>query len=333
MTNGIMIFRDRDLLQIAHRWTKDGVDFATATVLSTWGSAPRDIGSFMVVKRSGEFYGSVSGGCVENAVVVAAQRAIETQCSSLIEFGISDEDVITIGLACGGQIQILIEPSTYDHWHWGSKAFDRIEKREQSTLIRMFNQGGESSAYVSDTRWLTTGDSNYGAETGFDQSGEAFLQTFSAQKRVMIIGGVHIAQALVESLNSLDFEVVIIDPRTVWANPERFPNTRVVNAWPEDALSEIGIDRDTAILALTHDPKFDDRAISIGLRSSAFYVGALGGFKSAKARRERLLADGLTSAEIATLKTPIGLSIGAKGPAEIAISVVAQLIQVSRGTA
>ena len=117
----------------------------------------------------------------------------------------------------------------------------------------------------------------------------------------------------------------------MWANPDRFPNTKIVSAWPEDALTEIGIDKDTAIVALTHDPKFDDKAISMGLKSSAFYVGALGGTKSAKARRERLLADGLTSEVIDTLKTPIGLSIGAKGPAEIAVSVVAQLIQVSRG--
>ena len=326
-----MSFRDTDLLQIANRWTKNAVDFATATVLSTWGSAPRDIGSFMVVKHSGEFYGSVSGGCVENAVVVAAQHAIETKCSSLIEFGVSDEDVITIGLACGGQIQILIEPSTCDHGHWVSQAFDRIEKREQSTLVRVLNLGRESVNSVADKRWLTARDSDYGAETGFNQSGEVFFQTFSAQKRVIIIGGVHIAQALVESLDSLDFETIIVDPRTVWANPDRFPNTKIVSAWPEDALTEIGIDKDTAIVALTHDPKFDDKAISMGLKSSAFYVGALGGTKSAKARRERLLADGLTSEVIDTLKTPIGLSIGAKGPAEIAVSIVAQLIQVSRG--
>ena len=132
-----------------------------------------------------------------------------------------------------------------------------------------------------------------------------FFQTFSAQKRVIIIE-VHIAQALVESLDSLDFETIIVDPRTVWANPDRFPNTKIVSAWPEDALTEIGIDKDTAIVALTHDPKFDDKAISMGLKSSAFYVGALGGTKS-KARRERLLADGLTSEVIDTLKTPIGL--------------------------
>ena len=127
-----------------------------------------------------KFYGSVSGGCVENAVVVAAQHAIETKCSSLIEFGVSDEDVITIGLACGGQIQILIEPSTCDHGHWVSQTFDRIEKREQSTLVRVLNLGRESVNSVADKRWLTARDSDYGAETGFNQSGEVF-QTFGAK--------------------------------------------------------------------------------------------------------------------------------------------------------
>ena len=117
MTIGSMSFRDRDLLETANGWADSAVDFATATVLSTWGSAPRDVGSFMIINRSGEFYGSVSGGCVENAVVVAAQHSIETKCSRLIEFGVSDEDVIGIGLACGGQIQILIEPSTSDQGH------------------------------------------------------------------------------------------------------------------------------------------------------------------------------------------------------------------------
>lgn len=331
MTIGSMSFRDRDLLETANGWADSAVDFATATVLSTWGSAPRDVGSFMIINRAGEFFGSVSGGCVENAVVVAAQHAIETQRSSLIEFGVSDEDVIGIGLACGGQIQILIEPSTSDHGHWIPQAFTRMEKRERSTLIRMFNLSGKSINSVAYASWLPVGDPSLGARTGFDKSGEAFLQTFSAHKRVIVIGGVHIAQALVESLNSLDFETIIVDPRTLWANPERFPNTKVVNAWPEDALAEIGIDKDTAIVALTHDPKFDDKAISIGLRSNAFYVGALGGSKSAAARRERLIAEGLTSAELDKLRTPIGLSIGAKGPAEIAVSVVAQLIQVSRG--
>ena len=177
----------------------------------------------------------------------------------------------------------MIEPSTCDHGHWVSQAFDRIEKREQSTLVRVLNLARESVNSVVDKRWLTARDSDYGAETGFDQSGEVFFQTFSAQKRVIIIGGVHIAQALVESLDSLDFETIIVDPRTVWANPDRFPNTKIVSAWPEDALTEIGIDKDTAIVALTHDPKFDDKAISMGLTSSAFYVGALGGTKSAKA--------------------------------------------------
>lgn len=331
MTIGSMSIRDRDLLETANGWAHSAVDFATATVLSTWGSAPRDVGSFMIINRAGEFFGSVSGGCVENAVVVAAQHAIETQRSSLIEFGVSDEDVIGIGLACGGQIQILIEPSTSDHGHWIPQAFTRMEKRERSTLIRMLNLSGKSINSVAYASWLPVGDPALGARTGFDKSGEAFLQTFSAHKRVIVIGGVHIAQALVESLNSLDFETIIVDPRTLWANPERFPNRKVLNAWPEDALAEIGIDKDTAIVALTHDPKFDDKAISIGLRSNAFYVGALGGSKSAAARRERLIAEGHTSAELDKLRTPIGLSIGAKGPAEIAVSVVAQLIQVSRG--
>ena len=206
----------------------------------------------------------------ENAVVVAAQQAIETKCSSLIEFGVSDEDVIT-HRAGGGQIQILIEPSTCDHGHWVSQAFDRIRNENNRRSSGFSTLAVKVLTLLRTKRWLTARDSDYGAETGFNQSGEVFSKHSSAQK-VIIIGGSY--KALVESLDSLDFETIIVDPRTVWANPDAF-NTKIVSAWP-DALTEIGIDKDTAIVALTHDPKFDDKAISMGLKSSAFARGALG---------------------------------------------------------
>ena len=150
---------------------------------------------------------------------------------------------------------------------------------------------------------------------------------------MIIIGGVHIAQALVQGLAAIDLTVVIVDPREVWANPERFPDVEIRNQWPDDALSALGVDPDTAVIALTHDPKFDDPALAIALKSEAFYIGALGGSKSAKSRRERLLRLGLTDSEIDRLHSPIGLPIGAKGPSEITVSILADVIASYRNVA
>ncbi|MEC8694760.1 MAG: XdhC family protein, partial [Pseudomonadota bacterium] len=140
----------------------------------------------------------------------------------------------------------------------------------------------------------------------------------------------HIAQALVTGLQSLEFDVLVVDPREVWANAERFPTCTIINQWPDDALTDIGIDSETAIIALTHDPKFDDPALLLALNSSAFYVGALGGTKSANSRRLRLLENGLTGVAIDRLQSPVGLSIGAKGPSEITVSILAELISTYR---
>lgn len=329
--NDHLLFRDSDLLAIAFQWATANKDFAIATVISTWGSAPRQVGSFMVIDRDGQFYGSVSGGCVENAVVVQAQDAMNQERAHVIEFGLSDDDVLSIGLACGGQIQILIEPSTANGLHWVLEASQAVNSRSRATLIRHFERNNKQIA-ITDLKWLSSecDEEEYVGKNGFVAAGNKFVQSFQVKRRVLIIGGVHIAQALVRGLNALDFETFVIDPRTVWANKERFPDTQVINSWPEDALAEIQIDRDTAVVALTHDPKFDDPAITTGLRSDAFYVGALGGLKSADARRLRLLDRGLTDAEIDRLHSPIGVSIGAKGPAEITIAILAELIRTYR---
>ena len=213
--------------------------------------------------------------------------------------------------------------------HWVIEAFNAVESRSRATFLRYLEKYKQRVS-VSTTKWLKRSDMEFNRKTELVAAGDKFFQSFQIQKRVVIIGGVHIAQALVKGLSALDFEIVIIDPRTIWANKERFPNTKVINSWPEEALSEIQIDQDTALVALTHDPKFDDPAIAISLRSRAFYVGALGGSKSAVSRRARLTNIGLTDIEIDRLHSPIGLSIGAKGPAEISVAIMAELIQSYR---
>src|SRR5210317_475678 len=277
----IRLYRDRDLLTIVNQWADASSRFATATVISTWGSAPREVGALMIIHESRQFFGSVSGGCVENAVVEAALESIDDGQPRLIEFGISDEDVLSIGLACGGQIQILIEPSTQLTSHWVTHALETTRQRLSSTFVREMNSLGSQNP-IENAYWLNRGDVDHGSATRLDQQRSLFIQSFRPERRVIIIGGVHIAQALVQGLAAIDLTVVIVDPREVWANPERFPDVEIRNQWPDDALAALGVDPDTAVIALTHDPKFDDPALAIALKSEAFYVGALGGSKSAK---------------------------------------------------
>ncbi len=323
------VYRDRDLLKIGAAWLDDSQPFASATVISTWGSAPREVGAFMLVDGDGQFLGSVSGGCVENAVVESALASMRTGEPRLVEFGVSDDDVLSIGLACGGQIQVLIEPSVGSERHWIGYAYHALHDRNVSTLMRELDVTNLDQPVVG-TKWLRASHADFGRRTELDIDHSVFLQTFRPQRRAIIIGGVHIAQALVTGLQSLEFDVLVVDPREVWANAERFPTCTIINQWPDDALTDIGIDSETAIIALTHDPKFDDPALLLALNSSAFYVGALGGTKSANSRRLRLLENGLTGLEIDRLQSPVGLSIGAKGPSEITVSILAELISTYR---
>ncbi len=323
------VYRDRDLLKIGATWLDDSQPFASATVISTWGSAPREVGAFMLVDGDGQFLGSVSGGCVENAVVESALASMRTGEACLVEFGVSDDDVLSIGLACGGQIQVLIEPSVGSERHWIGYAYQAVHDRNVSTLMRELDVTNLDQPVVG-TEWLRASHADFGRRTGLDIDHSVFLQTFRPERRAIIIGGVHIAQALVTGLQSLEFDVLVVDPREVWANAERFPTCTIINQWPDDALTDIGIDSETAIIALTHDPKFDDPALLLALNSSAFYVGALGGTKSANSRRLRLLENGLTGLAIDRLQSPVGLSIGAKGPSEITVSILAELISTYR---
>ena len=239
------VYRDRDLLKIGAAWLDDSQPFASATVISTWGSAPREVGAFMLVDGDGQFLGSVSGGCVENAVVESALASMRTGEPRLVEFGVSDDDVLSIGLACGGQIQVLIEPSVGSERHWIGYAYRALHDRNVSTLMRELDVTNLDQPVVG-TEWLRASHADFGRRTELDIDHSVFLQTFRPERRAIIIGGVHIAQALVTGLQSLEFDVLVVDPREVWANAERFPTCRIINKWPDDALTDIGIDSETA---------------------------------------------------------------------------------------
>lgn len=306
-------------------WHQAGVGAALATVIETWGSAPRRAGAQLVVSGTGEMMGSVSGGCVEGAVVVEAMEALEDGKPRLLEYGVSDGDAFAVGLACGGTIRILVEPVG------AAMPADTLEALVATRATR------QQIAYVVDLEdWTRHLDADghtarfASDRTGVDPDGRTFVAIHNPPLRLAIVGAVHIAQALVPMARLAGYDPVIIDPRGAFGSEARFPGERLINDWPDEALQEVGLDARTALVLLTHDPKLDDPALHLALKSRAFYIGALGSTRTHAKRTERLQEAGFTADDITRIKGPVGLDIGAASPAEIAVSILAQMVQTLR---
>ncbi|MEP6021198.1 MAG: XdhC family protein [Paracoccaceae bacterium] len=311
--------------ELALEWHKAGRRAALATVIETWGSAPRRAGAQLVIAGDGEMQGSVSGGCVEGAVVVEALEALDQGQARVLEYGVSDDDAFAVGLACGGTIRVLVEP-----------VGATLSEDMLNTIVATRATRGQL-AYVADLnsqdRTLVT--DGYPArfaqdKSGVEEDGQTFVGIHNPPLRLAIVGGVHIAQALVPMARIAGYDPVIIDPREAFGAQSRFPDTKVINDWPDDALAEMGLDARTALVLLTHDPKIDDPALHLALKSKAFYIGALGSKRTHAKRVARLEDAGFSADEIARIHGPIGLNIGSVNPQEIAISVIAQMTQTLR---
>jgi xanthine dehydrogenase accessory factor len=313
-----------DIPATALAWHRDGRGAALATVVETWGSAPRPVGSQLAVSGRSEIAGSVSGGCVEGAVVAEALDAMETGRPTILEFGVSDDEAFAVGLACGGTIRVMVEPV-------GSAV-------PEALLAELAGTEGPV-AYAVDTagwerRLLRPGDALAGERFASDRSGfegETFLAVRNPPLRLLVVGGVHIAQPLVGMARLAGYAPTVVDPREAFASQDRFPDTALRHDWPDEALGALGIDARTAVVMLTHDPKLDDPALTVALRSPAFYVGALGSNRTHAKRVARLAEAGLSEDEIARLHAPIGLDIGASSPAEIALAILAEMTARLRG--
>lgn len=311
--------------EIALDWHKAGKGAALATVVETWGSAPRRVGSQLAISGEGEIEGSVSGGCVEGAVVVEALEALEDGAQRMLEYGVSDGDAFAVGLACGGTIRVLVEPVG---------RVMPVDLLEQLVAARAARR---AVAYVVDmqsgARYLT--EEGYADRfrldrSGFEEGEQQFVAIHNPPLRMIIIGAVHIAQALVPMARIVGYDPIIVDPRDSFASEARFPGERIVRDWPDEALDTLGLDPRTALVLLTHDPKLDDPALERALASEVFYIGALGSTRTHAARVERLRAAGHDAAAIARIHGPIGLDIGAAGPAEIALSILGETVKVLR---
>jgi xanthine dehydrogenase accessory factor len=307
-------------------WIRAGKRASLATVIATWGSAPRRVGAQMAVSSDGQMEGSVSGGCVEGAVVLEALEALEQGAPRLLEYGVSDGDAFAVGLACGGTIRVLVEPVGP-----GGMPQQMLEDLVAARAARVpvayaVALDGTHRALVQDghaERFRTD-------RSGLEEDGQTFIAIHNPPLRLIVVGAVHIAQALVPMARIAGFDPVVVDPREAFGAPARFPDAQVVNDWPDAALEAVVVDSRTALVLLTHDPKLDDPALHIGLRSGAFYIGALGSRRTHAARIERLGAAGFDPHTIGRIHGPVGLDIGAAGPSEIAVSILAQMIATLR---
>jgi xanthine dehydrogenase accessory factor len=317
--------------ETALAWHRAGQGAAIATVVETWGSAPRQAGSQLAISGAGEMLGSVSGGCVEGAVVAEGLAALQDGKPRIVTYGVSDDDAFAVGLACGGTIRVLVEPVGA-----GPEALpepllsDLVAARAVPRALAVETRPETWSRRLVEPGMDTAVDARLKSDrSGMEEDGR-FIAVHNPPLRLIVVGAVHIAQPLLTIARDCGYAATLIDPRSAFGSADRFPGETILNDWPDEALATLAPDSRTAIVTLTHDAKLDDPAIRFALRSPAFYLGCLGSKRTHAKRVERLTEAGFTPDEIARIHAPVGLDIGAKTPAEIAVSVMAQIIQTLR---
>lgn len=291
----------REIASALQTWRRRGDEqVALATVVETRGSAPRPVGSKLAISEHGELAGSVSGGCVENEVYETARGVLAGASPQLVSYGISDEQAWSVGLPCGGEIDVFVEKLGMDD---AGELAARVERGERFTRT-----------------------------TVLDENGREFVEEFGPPPLLLIFGAVDTAEALCQTARQLGWRTVVADARAKFATAERIPSAdQLIVEWPDQVLAEVEPDDRTAVVVLTHESRFDIPALIGALRSDAFYVGALGARRNQERRRTRLLEEGLGEEEIDRIAGPTGLDIGAESPAETAVSILAEILAVRAG--
>lgn len=304
---------DWEVLSRAVQWLQSGHHAHLFTVVQTWGSAPRLPGAVLVVRDDGHLTGSVSGGCIEDDLADKARDNALPQAPSLIEYGVSRDEALRFGIPCGGRLQIFVEPLTD-----AAQLQPIVDSMEQRQLIKR-------SVRIS-TGEIKLAEALPGSAPSLE--GDWFHSYFGPKWRLLIIGANQLGAVLASMAQTLDFDVLICDPREGFRAEWHVAGATWAYGMPDDVVLEIKPDAHTAVVALTHDPKLDDMALLEALRCEAFYVGALGSRKNQEKRRERMRMFDLSETEIARLRGPVGLPISSRTPAEIAVAILAELIQV-----
>jgi xanthine dehydrogenase accessory factor len=376
----------RELLSTIDAWQAEGLDIARAVVIRTYGSAPRREGSALLLASDGRIAGSVSGGCVEGATVTRLEEARTSGEQRVVRFGVSDEQAWEVGLACGGTIDVLVQPTipavvlsavrevaaggagTLTATGYGEAPAARTPAAGGTTgsraLVTALPEGspapgpGGSVAgpagpmaepLVIAEADVVGGEVDLradpslvdaartailrGLSTTVEVAGQQhFIEVVAVRPRLVIVGGVPVAQALARLARELDHEVVVVDARPAFATRERFPDVdALIVGWPDEVADEIGLGPADAVAVLSHDPKVDEPAIHEALRRGCRYVGAIGSRKTQAGRRERLSEMGLDAGEVARLRGPIGLDLGGRSPAETALAIMAEIVVTRYG--
>ena len=308
---------DLSVLRSAVEWLQSGQSVAIATVVQTWGSAPRPVGSWLAIRADGQVAGSVSGGCVEDDLIRRVQTEILTRNTpEMVVYGVTQQEAARFGLPCGGTLRLLVEPKP--ELAVLEKLLENISSH-QITRRSVNLSSGKST--------LTLGDRS----DEFVCTEQEMQTTYGPRWRMVIIGAGQLSLYAADFALASDFEVIVIDPREEYAEGLNRTDITFSKGMPDDVLLEIGVDSHTAVVALTHDPKLDDMALMEALKSPAFYVGALGSRKNTKKRKGRLLEFDVSQEQVEKLHGPVGLYIGALTPPEIAVSILAEVIAVKYG--
>jgi xanthine dehydrogenase accessory factor len=301
----------REVVTELEQWTREGEDIALATVVETWGSSPRPLGSKMVVTRSGKMAGSVSNGCIEGAVFEEAQKVLKTGQPKLAAFGVADDVAFEVGLACGGHIEVFVEPLQPAH----RQLLAMLQRNEPATLRTNLATGEVSVAA--------------GAPSGSElarRDGDWLVEPVRRPAHLVIIGAIHIAIPLHRLAKLMGYRITVVDARAKFATKERFPEAdELIVAWPDEAMARLSFDNSTYVVILTHDPKFDLPALRSVLGKDVGYVGAIGSRKTNQNRFDALRTEGFTQEQLARVHGPIGMDLGGRGAEETALGILAEI--------
>ena len=311
---------DNEVLNQVAAWLEVGQPCWLATVVQTWGSSPRPVGSLLACNRQGRFTGSLSGGCVEDDLLEKlTQGQLAAERAQFFEYGVTSEEAEKFGLPCGGRLHIVIEPiQAAEPWrsHFQHISARLAQRRPVRRRVEL-----RSGAF-------THRDAEAAEPPLWDAEAQILEQSYGPRRQLFVIGAGMVSKYLAELAQQLDYEVTVCDPREDLLRDFGIPGVRLVNDMPDDAVRDRANDPASAIVALTHDPRIDDMGLMEALKTEAFYVGAMGSRRTSAARRKRLLALDLTDTDIERLRAPIGLPIGSKTPPEIAVAVMAEIIAV-----
>jgi xanthine dehydrogenase accessory factor len=346
----------RDILDDLQPWLSEGIPFAVATVIRTWKSSPRPIGAAMAVSASGEVIGSVSGGCVEGAVYGVAQEVLATGRPQRVTYGVSDDDAFSVGLTCGGTLELFVQRGDAAAFPELPELTELVAARRPVAVATVVSEHGSPGA-----RMLITPEGSSGSlgSARLDQAvaddglgmlnhgttdvlhvgehGErradgltVFVESYAPPPKMIVFGAIDFAAAVARIGKYLGYSVTVCDARPVFATRKRFPDVdEVVVQWPHEYLAGVDVDERTVLCVLTHDPKFDVPLLTLALRTRAGYIGAMGSRRTSTDRLERLREAGLSEDELARLRSPIGLDLGARTPEETAVSIAAEIISLT----